>query len=241
MATVAEAAGTSEPTVIRFCRSVGIGGFRDLKIRLAAAVAQSESYVHKDVTANDSIVESSAKVLDHAIQTLADVRKKLPDLDLEAAVSAIANARQIVFVGLGASGEVANDARHKFFRLGIPCTTAVDSPMLLQMAAIAAPGDVFVAISHTGTWPEMARAMSAAAETATVIALTSPRSALGRVANVVLDAAVAEDTSIFTPMSSRIAQLVILDALQVAVAFQLGPPADQRLRRCKEALARNSA
>ena len=237
IADLARAAGTSEPTVIRFCRSVGVDGFRDLKLRLAAAVSRPGSFVHKDVSPEDNVDEAVTKVIDRSLQALYDLRARVSDLPFEQAVQAMAAARQIVFAGLGASGQVARDARQKFFRLGIPCSTATDPPMLLQMAAIAEPDDVFVAISHTGRWPIVLQAMQRSAERgATVIALTDRESQLARAADLVLGGRVEEDTSIYTPMSSRLAQLTVLDALQVALAVNLGSAAEERLRLSKKAL-----
>lgn len=237
IATVAEAAGTSQPTVVRFCRSMGIDGFRDFKLRLASAISRPDSVVHKDVTPDDSVHEAVGKVLDQSLRALDDLRGRITSLPFESALEALSNARQIVFAGLGASGEVARDALHKFFRLGIPCSTATDTPMLLQMAAIAEKDDVFIAVSSLGRWPSVVSAIRQAVERgATVIALTDPDSPLADAASLVLGSRTEEDTSIYTPMSSRLAQLALLDALQVALAVRLGPTAEERLRLSKQAL-----
>ena len=238
IADVARAAGTSEPTVVRFCRRVGVDGFRDFKLRLAEAVSRPGSYVHKVVNPDDTVEEAVTKVLDHSIEALCDLRARLAALPFEAVLAALARARQIVFAGLGASGQVARDAHQKFFRLGIPCSTATDTPMLLQMAAIAESDDVFVTVSHTGRWPAVVQATRlAASRGATTVALTDPRSPLGDAAGIVLGSRVEEDTNIFTPMTSRLAQLAVLDALQVVLAVRLGAGAEERLRLSKKALA----
>ena len=54
LATVARECGTSEPTVIRFCRHMGLAGFRELAIRLAEALSHPGNYVHRDVGPDDS-------------------------------------------------------------------------------------------------------------------------------------------------------------------------------------------
>ena len=237
VADVAAAAGVSEPTVIRFCRSVGLTGFRQLKLRLAETLSQPGSFVHKDVDANDSVDDAVTKVLDRSIQALHELRTRVTALPFGAAIDELARARQIVFAGLGASGEVARDAHQKFFRLGIPCAIATDTPMFLQVAAIAERGDVFIVISHTGRWPALGRgADEARSNGARVIALTAPASPLAAAATHVFGSQVAEDTSVFTPMSSRLAQLAVLDALQVSLAVRLGPAAERRLRATKKAL-----
>lgn len=239
LAEVARECGTSEPTVIRFCRSVGLGGFRDFTRELTAALSRPASYVHRDVSADDDLPDAVAKVLEASIQSLADVRSRLSAMPIAAAVQAMSTARQLAFVGLGASGHVALDACQKFFRLGIPCTTLTDTPTILQYAAIADSATVMIITSQTGRWPELTRAAELAQNGgAKVVALTDPDTDLGKVADVLFSYHALEDTSVYTPMSSRLAQLALLDALQVALALEIGDPAIDKLRRSKDVLHR---
>jgi RpiR family carbohydrate utilization transcriptional regulator len=237
LAQVASECGASEPTVIRFCRSVGLTGFRELTIRLTEALSRPASYVHRDVSADDATADAVTKVLDAAISSLLDMRAQLSSVPIGEAAAILGEARQITFIGLGASGHVATDACHKFFRLGTPCSAHTDTPSILQAAAISGPGDVMVIVSHLGGWPELERAAAAARDNgATVIALTNPASRLARIASVVFGWDPHEDTSVYTPMSSRLAQLALLDALYVAFALSLGDVAAEKLRRSKDAL-----
>ena len=237
LAEVAQACGASEPTVIRFCRSVGLNGFRELTIRLTEALSRPVSYVHRDVSADDASADAVTKVLDAAISSLMDMRAQLLAYPIDDAAAALCRAGQITFIGLGASGHVATDACHKFFRLGTPCNAHTDTPSILQAAAIAGPDDVLIVVSHLGGWAELDRAATAARDNgATVIALTNPSSRLARIANLVFGWDPHEDTSVYTPMSSRLAQLALLDALYVAFALSLGEVAAEKLRRSKDAL-----
>ena len=237
LAEVAQACGASEPSVIRFCRSVGLNGFRELTIRLTEALSRPVSYVHRDVSADDASADAVTKVLDAAISSLMDMRAQLLAYPIDAAAAALCRAGQITFIGLGASGHVATDACHKFFRLGTPCNAHTDTPSILQAAAIAGPDDVLIVVSHLGGWAELDRAAAAARDNgATVIALTNPSSRLARIANLVFGWDPHEDTSVYTPMSSRLAQLALLDALYVAFALSLGDVAAEKLRRSKDAL-----
>ena len=237
LAEVARGCGASEPTVIRFCRRVGLSGFRELTIRLTEALSRPDRYVHRDVNANDATADAVSKVLDAAISSLLDMRAQLSSMPVDEAAAVLLVARQITFIGLGASGHVAVDACHKFFRLGTPCNAHTDTPSILQASAIAAPGDVLVIVSHLGGWPELDRAAASARENgATVIALTNPASRLARIANLVFGWDPHEDTSVYTPMSSRLAQLALLDALYVTFALSLGDAAADKLRRSKDAL-----
>jgi RpiR family carbohydrate utilization transcriptional regulator len=237
LARLAAECKTSEPTVVRFCRRVGLGGFRELAIRLTEALSSPSTYLHRNVSADDSIADAVIKVLDTSIQSLVEMRAQLSSMPINAAVGAMKDARQIVFAGLGASGQVARDACHKFFRLGIPCTALHDTTMILQYAAIADPRDVLVLLSHSGRWQEFGRAAKMARERgATVIAVTSPDSVFAQEASLLFPCRVVEDTNIFTPMSSRLAQLALLDAIQVALALAQGDVAGDNLRRSKDAL-----
>ena len=239
LAHIASECGTSEPTVIRFCRRMGLGGFRELGVRLAESLSVPGSYVHRDVNPDDSISDAAIKVLDASIQSLSETRAQLSSMPIDTAAKAMATARQIAFAGLGASGHVARDACHKFFRLGIPCSSLLDTPMILQFAAIAEPDDVLVLLSHSGRWQEFAQAANIARERdATVIAITNPDSDLADSASILFPCRVIEDTNVFTPTSSRLGQLALLDALLVALALTLGSGATERLRLSKDALQR---
>ena len=235
---VAEAAGVSQPTVIRFCRSMDTSGFRDLRKHLIAAQHRPDSYSHNDVEVTDGADSAAAKVVESSIRALVDLRAFVGAMPFNEAVRAMRSARQFVFAGLGASGHVIQDARHKFFRLGIPCGTALDAQTIRQHAAIAQADEVFIAVSHTGNWPDLVESMAVArGRGATVIAFTDPQSALADVATLVFGSHPTEDTSVFTPMTSRLTQLTLLDALQVALALELGSAAEENLRQTKLALA----
>ncbi len=238
LAEVARASGVSEPSVIRFCRRVGLDGFRDLTLRLTEALSRPASYVHRDVDTGDSLPDAVGKVLDASIRTLVDTRANVAEFPIVKIVDRLGQARQIVFQGLGASGYVALDACHKFFRLGVPCSSLTDVPSMLQFAAIAGPGDVIIAVSASGAWPDTIRAVAtAAANGATVVALTAPGSGLADAATIVLPIDPTEDTSVYTPMSSRLAHLAVLDAILVSLALSLGPSASERLRASKNAIS----
>jgi RpiR family carbohydrate utilization transcriptional regulator len=237
LARLAAECDTSEPTVVRFCRRLGLSGFRELTIRLTESLSNPATYVHRDVSPDDSTSDAVIKVMDASIQSLIEMRSQLSSMPIDEAVSVMKGARQIAFAGLGASGHVARDACHKFFRLGIPCTSLRDTPMILQFAAIAERNDVLVLLSHTGRWKDFARAARLVrTRGATVIALTNPDSDIAREASLLFPCQLIEDTSVYTPMSSRLAQLALLDAIHVALALAQGESASENLRRSKDAL-----
>ena len=237
LASIAAECDVSEPTVIRFCRHIGLEGFRDFTIRLTEDLSRPVSNVHNNVSANDTASDAVTKVMDTSISSLLDMRAIMSSLPVDEAVDAMAGARQIAFAGLGASGHVAADACQKFFRLGTPSTALTNTPDILQFAGVSEPGDVIIFISHGGRWPELARAAEFAKRRgAIVVALTNQGSRLASVANIVFPCEGVEDPSIYTPMSSRLAHLALLDALQVALALVLGDVAVDKLRQSRQAL-----
>ncbi len=237
LAELAETSQSSEPSVVRFCRRLGLSGYREFTRKLTEALSQPQNLVHRDVSADDSQHDAVAKVLDASIQALLSTRAQIDNLPIDDCVMAMANSRQLVFAGLGASAQVAADACQKFFRLGTPCSALTDTPMMLQFAAIVEAGDVFILISNSGRWPESIVAAEMAKERgAVVIAITAPGTPLANCASLNLACEGVEDSSVYTPMSSRLAQLALLDALQVALALRLGEPAAERLQRSKDAL-----
>ncbi|MEM1412434.1 MAG: MurR/RpiR family transcriptional regulator [Pseudomonadota bacterium] len=237
LAELSRKAGTSEPTVVRFCRRAGASGFSDLKLRLAEALSRPDTYLHRDVTPGDSVGDVVMKVMDRSLQAIVAMRDHATEMPFEAAVEAMKDARQWVFCGLGASGDVARDACQKFFRLGVPCSTQTDTPSILQTAALLGEGDVLLTVSHTGRWKKLARAQAQALDQgAFVICFTQAGTPMAEAASLHFDCEVGEDASVYTPMSSRLAQLALLDALQVALALAIGEPAGRNLRRSKEAL-----
>lgn len=238
LAAISAACEVSEPTIIRFCRHVGADGFRDFSMRLTEELSRPVSSAHSDVHVDDTDQEAVAKVLDASIRSLTDLRSVARDIPVGEAVAALKDARQIAFAGLGASGHVAADACQKFFRLGIPCCSLTNSPDLLQFAGIAAAGDVLVITSHGGKWPELARAAQLASKRgATVLALTDRDSRLAEAATILFPSELIEDRSPYTPLSSRLAHLALLDALQVVLALRMGPEASELLRISREAIS----
>lgn len=238
LAELAAASGSSEPTVIRFCRRLGLRGFREFAPRLAEALSRPATYIHHDVTADDHPVDAATKVVDASIQSLFRLRSSLSTMPVKPAIAAMQDARQLVFAGLGASGHVARDACHKFFRLGLPCTALTDTPSILQYCAVASPDDVLIVVSHSGRWADLVRAAATArARGARLIAVTAPGTSLAGEADFLLPCHADEDTSVYTPMSSRLAQLALLDGLQVGLALALGDRAVENLKLSKNALA----
>ena len=237
IAAIADQAGVSQPTVARFCRAIGCSGFKDFKLRLAQSLASGVPYVHSDVRPDDATADVAVKIFDRSIATLSRVRNPIDPQSVERAIGILAGANKIEFYGLGNSGIVAEDAQHKFFRLGVP-TVAYADPHIHGMAAtMLKPGDAVVAISSTGRTIDLLRTVELARESgADVVGITASGSPLAKLCTASLFADVGEDPDVYSPMTSRIAHLVLIDVLAVGVALRRGPVLVQQLEKTKRSL-----
>ena len=237
---LADQAKVSEPTVIRFCRAMGCKGYQDFKIRLAQSIVPSVRNIHETVNEGEEAPELIRKVFD---ANAAAIRRTLDTLDyglVRQAILDLAKAEKIVFYGMGGSAVVAMDACHKFFRTGISCQWFNDSHMALMMASMMRPGQVFVAISHSGSSRDVVEALevAAAAGASTLAIVSTSKSPVSKVANHTLCVASSETGYRFEPMASRIAQLSVIDVLSVGVSLQLSEAVVANLSKSRKALAR---
>jgi len=239
MTELAKRAGVSQPTIARFCHALGCGGFREFKIRLAQSIAQSVPSVYRDVRHDEPAPGIIAKIFDRTIGALIEVRNSLSAASVSKAVELLGQASRIEFYGAGGSGIAAQDIQHKFFRLGIPSVAYGDPHTYSMSAALLNKGDVVVAISNTGRTRDIVdAAQSALGCGASVVAITHSHSPLARLATVSLSANVAEETDIFSPMTSRMSHLAIGDILAVGVALTRGAELVDKLAQAKATLTR---
>ena len=235
VAEIALRAGVSQPTVIRFCRTLDYKGLPEFKLALSASISQSGlPYVHAELNTDDDMGNVMEKVLGNTAAALLGARRSLKESELENAVSWLASARRIEFYGVGNSGIVAQDAQHKFFRFGISAVAYSDAHIQLMAAAVLAPQDVLVAVSNSGSSIEILDAAGIAKKNgARLIAITHPDSPLAHIADCVLATAVQEDANLYTPMVSRLLQLAVVDILAIGLALRLGETASLQLEKGK--------
>lgn len=237
MADLAKRVGVSEPTIARFCATLGCSGFREFKIKLAQNIAGGMPFIHQDVHPDDGADAIIGKLADRTIATLMKVRSNLSASAVERAADLMARARRIEFYGAGNSGIVAQDIQHKFFRLGIPTVAYIDPHVYNMSALTLGRGDVVVAVSNSGRARDIIEsAENALSVGASVVALTCSGSPLARLATVALLSDVSEDADVFVPMTSRLAHLLIGDILTVAVSLRKGDALQERLERNKQAV-----
>lgn len=237
MADLSEAVGVSEPTIVRFCRAIGCSGFQDLKLKLAQSLVAGASFGQFAIHEQDSITDVALKIFDTTLHTLIDVRERLDTKAIEQAINTMAKAPRVEFYGFGASGAVAADAQHKFFRLLLTAAAYSDPHMQAMSAVTLKAGDVAVCISQSGRSKDLLTTANLVRETgAAIITLCPSKTPLAELATINLAIDVQEDTEIYTPLTSRIAHLVVIDVLAMGVAMARGPDLVEHLKSVKRSL-----
>ncbi len=234
---LAELSRVSKPTVVRFCRSVGYDGLADFRLKLAGNVNEGVPYVHRAVDDDDKTGDLIIKVIDNAVAALLRYRNAAAEQSVERAIQCLAEAcrtgHRIDFYGVGNSGMVALDARHKFFRLGVHASAVSDGHLQVMSATMLKPGDCAVVISNSGRSRDLLDVVDIARRKgAALIVITASGSPLAMLLKpggdhatpqILLAADHPEDYERYSPMVSRLLHLMIIDILTTGVALRLGP------------------
>jgi DNA-binding MurR/RpiR family transcriptional regulator len=223
IAQIARAADVSQPTVIRFCRSLGCEGLSDFKLRLASGLTGTIPITHTQVTGSDSMLELGAKVLGNTASAILQARDHLNRDSMDRAMRLIADSTRVEIYAVGHYGAVANDAQFKFLRVGVSAIAHTDTRLQTLAANLLTPDVVVVIISSSGRIPELLDVAEKAQERgASVIAITESQSPLARKSDLALIVDHVEDIATQVPMISRILHLLMIDILVVGVTLQRG-------------------
>ncbi|WP_290870333.1 glucokinase [Aquabacterium sp.] len=225
VAEIARQAEVSQPTVIRFCRSLGFEGLSDFKLKLASGLTGTIPLRHSQVMVDDAAPDLSAKVLDNTVSAIVAMRDGLNGQAIERAIALLRQARRVEFHGVGNSHIVAVDGQYKFLRFGIPAMAHADSALQAMAADLLGPGDVVVAVSRSGAMPELLVSVGKALKAgAAVVAITASDSPLAREATVTLAVDHVEGRTEQLSMVSRVLHLLMIDVLAVGVAMNRPGP-----------------
>ncbi|HEY0798300.1 MAG TPA: MurR/RpiR family transcriptional regulator [Candidatus Baltobacteraceae bacterium] len=217
---LAEKTQTSESTVVRLCQKIGYKGYQEFKIMLARDLVGPTETVYEEIAASDDLPTLKQKVFAANAQALKDTMEVLQDEELELAVGALARARRIEIYGIGGSAPLAFDAYHKFMRLGLNAVWLGDGDLMAMSSSLLGDKDVALGISHTGGSRDVCDAMENAqvAGSTTICITHRATSPITKVAHIKLFTAAKETLFGSDAMSSRIAQLSIIDTLYAGIA-----------------------
>jgi RpiR family carbohydrate utilization transcriptional regulator len=185
---LARAAQVSEPTVVRFCRTLGYDGWHEFKLKLAQGLALALPGASEQPAQDDLAADLVNKICSRSINTLLDLRNNLKPELIQQALDILSRANKIEFYGQGTSGFVAADAQHKFFRSGVPTIAYTDPAIHSIAAALLREGDAVVAISQRGNNPALVRSAKLARRGgAEVIVLAPSGTPLADMASLLID------------------------------------------------------
>lgn len=245
---LADRAHVSKPTVVRFCRSVGYDGLSDFKLKLAGSVSEGVPFVHRSVDVDDKTSDVLVKVIDNTVAAFLKYRNDASSFAIQKATDALeatcTAGKRIEFFGVGNSGIVAQDAQHKFFRLGVNTVAYSDGHMQVMSASMMGPGDCVVVISNSGRTRDLMDACDIARKNgATTIVITASGSPLANLANLAKDARHIhlaadhpEGYDRYSPMVSRLLHLMIIDILATCLALRIGSKLQPLLKEMKNNL-----
>jgi DNA-binding MurR/RpiR family transcriptional regulator len=239
IAEIAARAGVSEPTVTRFCRSLGCEGVRDFKFRLAQALAVGGLYLSAAPLERDAREQRIAGAIGDA--AVAAVERARDGIDMGVVLELadrLATAGQILTYGSGGtSSMLAVEMQNRLFRLGLPVVAHVDGQLQRMSAAVAGSQTVVLAFSTSGYAQSVIDAVIVARQYgALTAAVTQPGSALASAAHSVIAFTPFEDGNVYKPTSSRYGLLVVADLIATATAEAIGPKVLEGLRRIKHSL-----
>ena len=212
---VAETCGVSEGTTVSFCRRVGVRGFQELKILLARDLIEPVRLIQEDLHRGDD----PATVTDHIFAahaaSLHETRRLLSMESLAKAASLLREAQRIEIYGIGSSAPIAQDLSYRLLQLGLAASAVIDSHVQAVSAGMTDPAVTTVTVSHSGSTVETVLATRLAREAgARTIGITRlGKSPLAAHCDVLLYTVANETRYRPEAMSSRVAQLAIIDTL----------------------------
>lgn len=236
---VAERTGSSEGSIVGFCKNLGASGFQQIKIALAQEIVQPVQFIHEDLEPGDKVDATIRKIFQSNVQTLHDTQAALDVKAMERAVRLIKKARRIEIYGIGSAATIAEDAHYRMLRIGLDVKVVVDSHVQAISASLTGPDVAVLTISHSGSTHETVTATRLAKEAgaATICITNFGKSPIQAFCDVLLFT-MARETSFRTEaMTSRLAQLAIIDALIACLALSDYDRSVKTLRRTFDVLS----
>jgi DNA-binding MurR/RpiR family transcriptional regulator len=238
---LATAATTSETTVLRFSKRLGLAGYPRLRLALAEESARPRALTasQTDLSASDSIDDVIRKIALADASAVEETAEQLDRETLAETAKVIARSVRVDIYGSGASGVVAADLQQKLHRIGCLAFAWSDPHIALTSAALLGPKDVAIGISHSGTTRETIESIAMAkANGARTVAITNfPLSPLAQAVDLVLTTAARETALRSGATASRIAALTVVDCLYIAVAQRNVRSARKAVKSTREALS----
>lgn len=224
---VAKKAKVSQPTVIRFVKALGYGGFKEFKYSLMQEEIKSESSGKEQesielygfqLSRQDSLDVIPGKVVTTSIQLLEETLRSIQIREFRRGVEAIVKAKSIVIYSVENSSGVAHDLLTKLTYLGLNCRSYGDSYLQSVSASNLDKGDLAVGISYSGYSRDTVEMIHLAkkAGASTLVITNFENSLITEYADILLctsDRQFLYGNTIF----SRVTQMALVDMLYAGV------------------------
>lgn len=238
IAKLAASAEVSEPTVMRFCAAVGFDGYQSFRIALAQGLAFGLPATHTAIERGDADDVIAEKIFAHSLVNLDRARRSVDPESISRAVEMIIAAEECVFIGHGASHVVAIDAAQKFPLFGKPCLAPSDGHEQHMKASMTTATSLVILISNTGHTRSIVEiAKIAKRNGASALAIVGAEGLVTAEVDHSIVVETEENTDLYTPFTSRLAALLIMDVLATGVAMRQPAEHMARLREMKASLA----
>ena len=233
---LAEQCKCSEATIVRFSKRLGLSGYQELKISLAAEKGGSAVSTH--ITKEDTAYEIYEKVCNDIYLSLEKTKNSLNPDAIALSAKKLCDAGKIVVFGLGNSASIATDASHKFMRAGLNAVAYSDNHMQVIAASHLCCNDIAIGISHSGSSKDIIDALKIAKEYgATTIAITNNgKSPILKHSDIILSTSADETQYNILGLNSRIVQLAIIDTLYFYVVYNRSSEAMESIQNTEHSL-----
>lgn len=228
----------ADATVFRFCKTIGFKGYQAMKIALASEIMTPIQQIHEDISEQDNEKTVAEKVFNSNIRTLENTLQIIDGESMSKAVDMLIKANNVELYGTGGSAVIAMDAFHKFLRTGIKAFSFIDSHFQLMSASQLNENDVAVVISHSGANKDTINILKTAKKNGVkTIGITGfPKSFIGQNVDVALYTSAEETEYRSEALSSRIAQLSLIDALYVNLMISNKDKAKHSIEKVRDAI-----
>lgn len=235
--------GVAEATISRFVKTVGLGNFQELKINLAALPLDGDratKMVYQEVNESDPVSTILDKIFSINSKALEDTRRILDTHEIERAVAAIDQARHVDIYAAGGSYVAAEHVRLRFYRIGKRCHTYSDPNQQSVSASLLAAGDLAVGITNSGRTISTVNALKQARSSgaATMCITSFDNTPITEHSDIVLFTSTQDSAFFQESMVSRLAQMLVVDALYAALAVKHFGTSVERIERSADALRR---
>lgn len=215
---LAEMCGVGDTTVFRFCKALKLNGYQDFKMLLAQDIANTNgvnNILAGAIDLQDDVKTICEKALTTNIAALNETFNLLDFNAVSKAVELMSSAKRIHFFGMGSSGLIALEAKHKFMRIMPNVEFDSDCHMQYMAASLLGGNDLAIFISYSGSTKDMIEMQKIAKQNGckTICITRYARSPITNFADLVLQCGSNEGPLDGGASSTIMVQLYIIDVL----------------------------